>query len=686
MPDQFAGPEASPRGELHSTTDLTNWHGTQRPVISRVLPSVDGGDFPAKATLGESIVIEADIFTDGPDELLAYALLRRTGADGWHSFPLVATGNDHWRGEAEVDELGSHDLAVRSTIDYFGSWRRDLGARVAAGQEIGVELLVGARLIRQAAERAKADDRLKLLTFASDLDDRAREVGDAAGSRGLAVAQEPSLGDLMLRYPDFGPATTSKVLRLQVERSKARFSSWYEMFPRSCSPDPSRTGTLGDVEARLPYVAGLGFDVLYLPPISPIGSTSRKGRNGSTSAEPGDLGSPWAIGDRSGGHTTINRDLGTIEDFDRLVVSANEVGIEIAIDLAFQCSPDHPWVKEHPTWFRQLPDGSIRTAENPPKRYEDIYPIDFSTPQWQQLWEALRRVTEFWIEHGVRIFRVDNPHTKPVRFWEWLIAEVRAEHPEVIFLAEAFTRPRMMEHLAKIGFSQSYTYFTWRNSAAEMKQYLTELTSRPLADYFRPNFWPNTPDILHEDLQTGGRAGFVARLVMAATLGSSYGIYGPAFEQLEGRPRHGGSEEYLNSEKYEARHWELDAPGNISNIVSSVNAARREHRALQQNRTLRFHHVDNENLLVYSKHSCEAGGARGRDIIIVAVSFDPHTTQSAMLHLDLGALGLSDSEPFVVHDLLSDARYTWTGADNFVKLDPLLTPAHIFHVEPWGYQ
>jgi len=471
----------------------------------------------------------------------------------------------------------------------------------------------------------------------------------------------------------------------EVERARARFSSWYEIFPRSASPDPARPGTLADVEALLPYVSRLGFDVLYLPPIHPIGITARKGPNGAGEAGPGDPGSPWAIGTAAGGHTAVHPELGTLADFDRLVTAAAAEGIEVALDLTFQCSPDHPWVTEHPDWFRRLPDGSIRTAENPPKRYEDVWPLDFETADWRRLWEALHGVVEFWIGHGVRIFRVDNPHTKPLRFWEWLLAAVRADHPEVIMLAEAFTRPRIMEHLAKVGFSQSYTYFTWRNTAWELEEYLTELTRTPLADYFRPNLWPNTPDILHEVLQHGGRPAFEARLVLAATLAASYGIYGPAFELLERQPRNPGSEEYLNSDKFEVRHRNLDQPDGLADLVARVNAIRLGHPALQQNRTLRFHGVDNDRLLVYSKTAgCSPGVPGWDDVVLIAVNLDPSATQGGTVHLDLAALQLDPVEAFAVHDLLTDARYLWTGADNYIQLDPEVVSAHILHLERPG--
>jgi starch synthase (maltosyl-transferring) len=655
--------------------------GRARPVIAEVRPTVDGGRYPAKGALGEAVAVEADIFADGHDELLCEVRFRHEEDSRWQTAGLEPLGNDRWRGEFEVTRAGRYRFAIRATIDRFDSWRRALQARAGAGQPLDVELLVGAELVRQAAARAAVPDRRRLAALADALDAAA-----AAGpAEGLELAGSAELGALMARHRDPRPAATSKAYPIEVERARARYSSWYELFPRSTSPDPDRPGTLADVEARLPYVARLGFDVLYLPPIHPIGVTARKGRNGVSEAGPDDPGSPWAIGNAAGGHTAIDPDLGTLADFDRLVAAAAGQGIEVALDLTFQCSPDHPWVDEHPDWFRRLPDGNIRPAENPPKSYEDVYPLDFETPDWCRLWEALHGVVEFWIGHGVRMFRVDNPHTKPLRFWEWLLATVRADHPEVIMLAEAFTRPRIMEHLAKVGFSQSYTYFTWRNSARELEEYLTELTRTPVADYFRPNFWPNTPDILHEFLQSGGRPAFMARLILAATLGASYGIYGPAFELLEHESCQPGSEEYLDSEKYEVRHWDLDRPDSLADLLSRVNAIRHAHPALHQDRSLRFHGVDNDQLLVYSKTAGSTpGGAGFDDTVLVAVNVDPRAAQGGTIALDLAALRLERAESFVVHDLLTGARYDWSGPHNYIRLDPEVVPAHIFHVERPG--
>jgi starch synthase (maltosyl-transferring) len=485
-------------------------------------------------------------------------------------------------------------------------------------------------------------------------------------------------------------ARHARDLAVMVDPPQARFSAWYEVFPRSCAAERGRHGTFRDVIARLPYIAGMGFDVLYLPPIHPIGRTHRKGRNNAVRCEPGDVGSPWAIGALEGGHKAIHPDLGTLDDFRSLVRAAEDHGLSVALDVAFQCSPDHPYVREHPEWFRHRPDGTIQYAENPPKKYQDIYPLNFDTPAWSSLWTELRSVFTYWIDQGVSIFRVDNPHTKPLPFWEWCIGSIKREHPEVIFLSEAFTRPKVMYALAKIGFTQSYTYFTWRNTRWELEQYFTELTAggsetptgaaANVREFFRPNVWPNTPDILHEHLQGGGRPAFIARLVLAATLSANYGIYGPAFELCEREPREPGSEEYLNSEKYEIRHWELDRPGSLAPLIARMNAIRRENPALQDDWSLCFHRVDaaEEAIICYSKRH---PGAAAPNIIITAVNLDPFHTRHGWVELPLEDFGIAEDEPFVVHDLLTDARYTWRGPWNYLELNPFALPAHVFRVE-----
>jgi len=631
-------------------------------------PEIDGGAFPIKRTIGESVEVQADIFTDGHDAISAILLHRRVGEPDWTETPMRPLVNDRWEASFPVDSRDPYEYTVRAWIDRFASWRRDLRKKIDAEQEVLTDLQVGAGIIETAAKRAAGDDRETLEEMAG----RLRKT--TASEEIESVAFDHGLATLMHQHQDRSLATDHPVAaRVEVDRERARFSAWYEMFPRSCTDDPSRHGTFKDCEKRLPYIAEMGFDVLYLPPIHPIGRTHRKGRNNARVAEPGDVGSPWAIGAKEGGHKAVHPDLGTLEDFKSFRKAAERHGIEIALDVAFQCAPDHPYVKEHPEWFRHRPDGSIQYAENPPKKYEDIYPFDFECEDWRGLWEELKSVFLFWIEQGVKIFRVDNPHTKPIPFWEWVIREVRAVEPDAIFLAEAFTRPKIMKRLAKIGFTQSYTYFAWRNSKWELAEYFTELTQTQMAEYFRPNPWPNTPDILNAYLQFGGRPAFIARAVLAGTLAASYGVYGPAFELCEGRPREPDSEEYLDSEKYQIRAWDLDDPESIREVLTIVNRARRDNAALQTNRLLRFHNTDNDALLCYSKRT----GDRS-NVILCIVNVDPHHTQSGFVDLDLAELGVEQDDAFQVYDLLGGSRFIWRGARNYVELNPHAMPAHLF--------
>jgi starch synthase (maltosyl-transferring) len=646
---------------------------TERPprvLIERVSPEVDGGRYPAKRTVGEVVVVEADAFADGHDAIVAVVRWRRAGDPSWSEVRMEPLGNDRWRASFPIEALEPHRFTVEAWVDRFRTWRRGVERKLEAAALEPVDLLVGAELVEAAAGRAGGEDLARLRAHAAAL----RGSG-ALAERG-ARALDRDLAELMDRHPDrTGAARYARELAIDVERERARFCAWYELFPRSTAPEPGRHGTLADLAARLPYVAAMGFDVVYLPPIHPIGRAFRKGKNNSTRAEPDDVGSPWAIGAAEGGHEAIHPALGTLDDFRALAARARELGLEIALDLAFQCSPDHPWVKEHPEWFRRRPDGTVQYAENPPKKYQDVYPIEFETPRWRELWAALLGVVLQWAEHGVRVFRVDNPHTKPLRFWEWLIGEARRLHPDLVFLSEAFTRPKVMYALAKGGFSQSYTYFTWRNTKAELTDYLTELTRTEVRDFFRPSFWPNTPDILPEPLQYGGRPMFMARVALAATLASSYGIYGPAYELLEGRAARPGSEEYLDSEKYQLRAWDLDRPDSLRDFVARLNAIRREHPALQSNERLQFHRIDNDQLLAYSKSSADLS-----DVVLVVVNLDPHHVHSGWLELPLDALGLPAREPYQVHDLLGGGRYLWHGGRNFVEIDPRAAPAQIFRV------
>ena len=669
--------------------------GRVRPVIESIRPAVDGGKRPAKASVGETLVVEADAFADGHDVVTCELRFRHDQDPQWSSRLMEPLLNDRWRGAFDVASMGRYRFVIHANVDHFMTWRRDLWARVAAGQDVAIELLVGAELIDAAAERASGTDRRLLSIVGAHLwsGSKGLESGvadeaaawDSATTVGEIVFSD-QLGRLMHRYCDPEQSTTSEIFTVVADREKARFSTWYEMFPRSASSDPTRPGTFADVRAKLPYVAHMGFDVLYLPPIHPIGRTGRKGRDGATRAAVGDPGSPWAIGAAEGGHRSVHPELGSLDDFVDLVTAAAARGIDVAIDLAFQASPDHPWVQEHPAWFRHLPDGSIRYAENPPKRYEDIYPLDFDTADWKALWAELLEVVRFWVGQGVKVFRVDNPHTKPFAFWEWMIRLITDEHPEVIFLSEAFTRPAVMQQLAKVGFTQSYTYFTWRNAKWELEAYLNELTRTDVVDYFRPNFWPNTPDILSEALQTGGRAAFLSRLVLAATLSSNYGIYGPAFELQEHNPRSPGSEEYSHSEKYEIRAWDLARPDTLAEFIARVNKIRRDHGALQFNDSLRFHPVDNEQIIAYSKHRVVPvpdgdADATQRDVIVTVVSLDHAGVQSGWVDMDLAALGVDPARPYVMHDLLTGARYEWHGSRNFVMLDAAGLAAHLFSLE-----
>ncbi len=643
-----------------------------RVVIENVSPEIDGGRFPVKRTVGEKVTVTADIHTDGHDLIAAVLLYKNHGDAAWRETPLRELGNDRWAGSFPVTSLGRAIYTVTAWVDRFGSWRRDLDKKAEAGQDVRVDLLVGAMLVEEAAARAKGPDREAL-----------REAADALKVKDEAEAAEAvqrALDEGLLRrmggYPDRRYATLyERELEVVVDREKARFSTWYELFPRSCSPVPGKHGTLRDVVLRLPYIAGMGFDVLYLPPVHPIGRTHRKGKNNVAVAGPDDVGSPWAIGSEEGGHKAVDPALGTLEDFRHLVAKAGEYGLEVAIDIAYQCSPDHPTVTEHPEWFRHRPDGTVQYAENPPKKYQDIYPFDFETEHWRELWEELSSVIRFWIDQGVRIFRVDNPHTKPYTFWEWLIAGVKEEFPETIFLAEAFTRPKVMNRLAKAGFTQSYTYFTWRNSKWELMDYFEELTQTEMREYFRPNLWPNTPDILTEQLQFGGRASFMARLVLAATLGASYGIYGPAFELCENRPLAPGREEYLDSEKYEIRHWDIERPDSLKEFIGVVNRIRREIPCLQADGNLAFHPVENEQMIVYSKATDDLSS-----IILMVVNLDPHNTQSGWVDLPMDRLGLDPAVPFQGHDLLSGARYIWHGGRIYFQLNPAEVPAHIIRI------
>jgi starch synthase (maltosyl-transferring) len=644
--------------------------GKKRVVIEGVSPEINGGVFPIKRTVGEKVVVEADVFSDGHDLLSCVLLFRREETHDWDVAAMEPLVNDRWRGSFQVGEMGRYRYTLKAWVDHFKTWRRDLKRKIDAGLDISVDLLVGQELMDQAVSRAKDEEaealkqHLATLAAATEKEER------------VELSLDDALAELMELYPEKEYVTSyDKELPVVVEREKARFSTWYEMFPRSCSGKQGEHGTFEDCERILPYVASMGFDVLYFPPIHPIGLSHRKGKNNSPTCEPGEPGSPWAIGAETGGHKAIHPELGDLDAFRRLMQKAGEFGIELALDLAFQCSPDHPYVKDHPEWFRRRPDGTLQYAENPPKQYEDIYPLNFETDQWQELFMELKSVVLFWIEQGIRIFRVDNPHTKPFLFWEWLIGEIKRDYPKVIFLSEAFTRPKVMYRLAKLGFSQSYTYFAWRNTKREITRYFQEVTGTEVKEFFRPNLWPNTPDILTEYLQTGGQPAFMGRLVLAATLGASYGIYGPAFELCVGEPREFGTEEYLNSEKYEIRAWNLDGSSNLRDFITRVNLIRKENPALQSNETLRFHESDSEQMLCYSKHTEDF-----TNVIFVVINLDPHHTHGGWVHFPVEDMGIEPRQGFQVHDLLSDARFLWHGSRNYLEVDPRVSPAFVFRV------
>ncbi|HEX4537725.1 MAG TPA: alpha-1,4-glucan--maltose-1-phosphate maltosyltransferase [Candidatus Acidoferrum sp.] len=643
-------------------------------MIESVLPEIDGGRFPITRTPGELVTVSADIFADGHDVVDAALQYRRDGDADWQYEPMQLVTNDRWEAQFRLGSMGIYFYTLRGWVDRFKTWARDLGKKADAGQDVSLELKTGVKLLAAAAERASSAD-LKMLNALSA---RLERIAGTDAAAAVTFSEDEDLILLISRYRDrAGDTVYKKELVVRVDRARARFSAWYEMFPRSCTTSAEQPGTLRDCAEYVEYVADMGFDVLYLPPIHPIGKTERKGKNNSTTPTPADPGSPWAIGSKDGGHKAINPELGTVADLRGLRAKAELHGVELALDIAFQCSPDHPYVKEHREWFRSRADGSVQYAENPPKKYQDIYPLDFETANYEALAEELKSVIFFWISQGIKIFRVDNPHTKPFAFWEWLIRETQREYPEVIFLAEAFTRPKVMYRLAKLGFTQSYTYFAWKNTKAELTEYFTEITEPPVSDFFRPNLWPNTPDILNEYLQKGGRSAFIARLVLAATLGANYGIYGPAFELMENVPVREGSEEYLDSEKYQVRVWNRNDPKSLKGLIRRVNSIRRDHVALQDNYGLTFHLTDNPQLIAYSKTSEDRG-----DKLLVVVNLDPVNRQMGWVDVALKEFRLAAEESYEVNDLLTDKKYIWQGSRNYVELNPAVLPAHIFRVEP----
>jgi starch synthase (maltosyl-transferring) len=638
-------------------------------VIENLQPLLDGGDYPIKRIVGEDLAAEADIFKDGHDVVAAVLKWRVVGKRAWRETPMSFVDNDRWHGFCTLYDEAIHEYTVEAWTDTFRSWQREFAKKFEAGiSALQSEALEGAALVAAAARRARdRADRARLGEFSE-------QMSTAANSEIYAIAKSAELEVLMATYPDRSDATQyGPPPRVIVERSAALFGAWYEFFPRSAGGRGDGGSTFRDCLARVDDAKAMGFDVIYFPPIHPIGHTNRKGRNNAVTSEPGDPGVPWAIGSEAGGHKAVEPSLGTLADFDWLQKEVRKRGMEIALDFAINCSPDHPYVKEHPDWFYKRPDGTIKYAENPPKKYEDIYPLNFRCENWRELWAEMKSVVLFWAERGVRIFRVDNPHTKPVAFWEYLIRGVREKYPDAIFLAEAFTRPKMMKALAKAGFNQSYTYFTWRNSKQELIEYFTELTQTEMSEYFRPNLWPNTPDILPFVLQEGGRTAFMIRVLLAATLSPLYGIYsGYELCENEALP---GREEYLDSEKYQFKERDWNAPGNIKDWIARLNKIRKQNRALQLYTNLRFHHAENEAILFYSKMT-----AARDNIILVVVNLDPHRKQNSFVHVPVEQFGQMESDEYRVQDLLGGETYTWRGRRNYVELDPPVQPAHLFLV------
>jgi starch synthase (maltosyl-transferring) len=636
--------------------------------IGRVWPEIDGGRFPVKREVGDGFDVSADILREGHEALTAVVRYRTVKDTAWRETRMEPAGNDRWAARFPLEENTRYVYTIEAYPDAYRTWAEDLRKRLAADMEVGSELAEGAALLEGAlvriagADRARLEARLRAVAAAPAPADRAR----------LLLDDETAA--LMARYPDRSAATRyDRELEVVVDRPLARFAAWYELFPRSQGRTPGQHGTFKDTIDRLPDIAAMGFDVLYLPPIHPVGRSFRKGRNNRLTAEPDDPGSPWAIGNEHGGHKAVEPQLGTLDDFRALVRAAREAGLEVALDLAYQCSPDHPYVREHPEWFHARPDGTIKYAENPPKKYQDIYPLNFYCRDREALWEELKSIPLFWIAEGVRIFRVDNPHTKPIPFWAWLISEIQAVYPDVIFLSEAFTRPKVMQALAKVGFTQSYTYFTWRNFKGELIDYFTELTQTEVAEYFRGNLFVNTPDILPPILQQGGRPAFKMRLALAATLSSVYGIYS-GYELCEATAIP-DTEEYLDSEKYEIRVRDWDAPGNIKTYVARLNRIRRENPALQESRNLQFYPSDDDSVLVYGKVSAD-----GANTILVAVNLDPYEAHETRVSLPLEAFGIGPAERFQVHELITDARHLWKGPEQTLRLDPRAEPAAIYGI------
>ncbi|HEX5171706.1 MAG TPA: alpha-1,4-glucan--maltose-1-phosphate maltosyltransferase [Cyclobacteriaceae bacterium] len=637
--------------------------GTLRVVIENVQPDVEWGKYPAKRTIGEYVNVTADIFSDGHDHIRARLHYKHESSSEWQATEMFHGINDQWSASFQVDRKGYYLFTLSAWVDHFETWHDGFKKKAAVKSDVRLELLEGAAFLRKVSGGTER----KLLHLAEQLEDTnayVKAIDIVLSNEFEQIVSDHPLVEHEVKF--------DRELKVIVEHRKANFSSWYELFPRSAALDGERHGTFRDVIKLLPRVASMGFDVLYLPPIHPIGTVNRKGKNNSVRAEAGEPGSPWAIGSVEGGHKSIHLELGPLEDYKKLIGEAKKIGIDIALDLAFQCAPDHPYVKEHPEWFKTRPDGSIQYAENPPKKYQDIYPFNFECDDWKGLWHELKSVIFYWIDNGVKIFRVDNPHTKPIRFWQWVIAEVNKHYDDIIFLSEAFTKPKVMASLAKIGFTQSYTYFTWRVGKYEIVEYMNELVNGSSRNYFRPNFWPNTPDILPYHLQHQGENIFIIRLALAATLSSNYGVYGPPYEFCENLPVE-GREEYWNSEKYEIRKYDWKRTNRMTDIITLLNKARKEHKSLQSTWNVRFLAIENTNLLAYLKATEDLS-----DIMLIVVNLDQHSKQSGYVQLPRETLKLGDQINVKLFDLVTYEDYTWTQEWNYVELDPYVLPFHLF--------
>ena len=635
--------------------------------IGNVQPELEGGRYPVKREVGDLFDVTADILREGHEALAAVLLYRPIKDTRWREVRMEPVDNDRWTARFPLEENTRYLYTIEAYPDAYRTWAADLKKRVAAGMEVGSELLEGAELLRRTLPHAAGADRQRI-------ESRLAAVAKSSTAAQTRLLLDEETAELVGTYPDRSAASRyDRELEVVVDRLPARVGAWYEMFPRSSGRTPGQHGTFRDCIARLPAVAAMGFEVVYFPPIHPVGRSFRKGKNNSLTPGHDDPGSPWAIGNEQGGHKAVEPGLGTLEDFRAVVRAARQAGMEVALDYALQCSPDHPYVTEHPEWFYARPDGTIKYAENPPKKYQDIYPLNFYCRDREALWEEMKSILLFWIDQGVRIFRVDNPHTKPIPFWAWVIGEIQTVYPDVIFLAEAFTRPKVMQALAKVGFTQSYTYFTWRNFKGELTEYLTELTQGPMAEYFRGNLFANTPDILPPILQQGGRPAFKMRLVLAATLSPVYGIYS-GYELCENRAVP-DTEEYLDSEKYEIKVRDWDAPGNIVDYVARVNRIRRENPALHEYRNLRFYPSDDDNVLFYGKRSVDGGNS-----ILVAVNLDPFEPHRAEIRIPLQDLGIGPEDRFQAEELITGERHLWKGAAQQLLLDPQVEPAAIFRI------